>query len=219
MKTLKEMPAHERPREKLTQRGAQALSDQELLAIILGRGNRQHDVLWLARKVVQCIDARGLNLTVDDLILINGIGTAKATLITAAFEFVRRRIKPTGLKISRPSDALPLIQHYGDRTQEHFLCISLNGANEVIQVRVITIGLVNQSQVHPREVFSAAIEERASAIIMAHNHPSGRVEPSREDAEVTQRIKAAGDLLGIELLDHIVFTQDKYYSFTEHDLL
>ena len=219
MKTLKEMPAHERPREKLTQRGAQTLSDQELLAIILGKGTRQHDVLWLAKKVVQSVDKKGLDLTLDDLISIEGIGTAKATLIMAAFEFVRRRIKPAGLKISRPSDALPLIQHYGDRTQEHFLCISLNGANEVMQVRVVTIGLVNQSHVHPREVFSDVIVERASAIIMAHNHPSGRVEPSREDTEVTQRIKVAGDLLGIELLDHIVFTQDKYYSFAEHDLL
>jgi len=219
MKTLKETPEHERPRERLIQRGPQTLSDQELLAIILGKGTRQHDVLWLARRVVQNIDRKGLDLTVDDLVSIEGIGPAKAALITAAFEFVRRRVKPTGLKISRPSDALPLVQHYGDRAQEHFLCVSLNGANEVIQVRVVTIGLVNQSHVHPREVFSDVIVERASAIIMAHNHPSGRVEPSREDAEVTQRIKAAGDLLGIELLDHIVFTQNSYYSFAEHDLL
>jgi DNA repair protein RadC len=219
MKTLREMPAHERPREKLLQRGAQTLSDESLLAIILGKGTRQHDVLWLARKVAKTVDEHGLDLTVDDLTGIEGIGTAKATLIVAAFEFVRRRIKPKGLKISRPCDAIPLVQHYGDRTQEHFLCISLNGANEVIQVRVVTIGLVNQSHVHPREVFSDAIVQRASAIIIAHNHPSGRVEPSREDAEVTQRIKVAGDLLGIELLDHVVFTQDKYYSFAEHDLL
>jgi DNA repair protein RadC len=219
MKTLKEMPKHERPREKLMQRGAQALSDQQLLAIILGKGTRQHDVLWLAKKVVKCVDEKGLNVAIDDLITIEGIGTAKATLITAAFEFVRRRVKPKGLKISHPADILPLIQHYGDRSQEHFLCISLNGANEVLQVRVITIGLVNQSHVHPREVFADVIVERASAVIMAHNHPSGRVEPSREDTEVTQRIKVAGDLLGIELLDHIVFTQNNYYSFAEHDLL
>ena len=219
MKTLKELPRHERPREKLIQRGAHTLSDQELIAIILGRGTRQHDVLWLASRVVQSIDRMGLNLSVDDLISIEGIGQAKATLITAAFEFVRRHVKPTGLKISQPSDVLPLIQHYGDRTQEHFLCISLNGANEVIQTRVVTIGLVNQSHVHPREIFSDVIVERASAIIMAHNHPSGRVEPSREDAEVTQRIKTAGDLLGIELLDHVVFTREQYYSFAEHDLL
>ena len=219
MKTLKELPRHERPREKLIQRGAHTLSDQELIAIILGRGTRQHDVLWLASRVVQSIDRMGLNLSVDDLISIEGIGQAKATLITAAFEFVRRHVKPTGLKISQPSDVLPLIQHYGDRTQEHFLCISLNGANEVIQTRVVTIGLVNQSHVHPREIFSDVIVERASAIIMAHNHPSGRVEPSREDAEVTQRIKTAGDLLVLELLDHVVFTREQYYSFAEHDLL
>lgn len=219
MKTLKELPESERPREKLIHRGAQSLSDIELLAVILGRGTRQHDVLWLARAVIHSIDQSGLDLTVDDLTAINGIGQAKACLITAAFEFVRRRIKPTGLKISHPSDVLPLIQHYGDRPQEHFLCISLNGANEVIQTRVVTIGLVNQSHVHPREIFSDVITERASAIIMAHNHPSGRIEPSKEDAEVTQRIKAAGDLLGIELLDHVIFTREQYYSFAEHNLL
>ena len=99
MKTIKEIPEHERPREKLIRQGTQTLSDQELLAIILGKGTRQHDVLWLARKVVQNIDKKGLDLTIDDLISIEGIGTAKATLITAAFEFVRRRVKPMGLKI------------------------------------------------------------------------------------------------------------------------
>ncbi len=219
MKTLKDMPKQERPREKLINGGAQTLSDWELLAIILGKGTQQHDVLWLARKVVKCVDEKGLNVAIDDLVAIEGIGAAKATLIIAAFEFVRRRVKPKGIKISRPSDILPLIQHFGDRSQEHFLCISLNGANEVLQVRVITIGLVNQSHVHPREVFADVIVERASAIIIAHNHPSGHVEPSCEDTEVTQRIKVAGDLLGIELLDHIVFTQNDYYSFGEHDLL
>jgi DNA repair protein RadC len=160
-----------------------------------------------------------LDLLPGDIQDIQGIGPAKAALVSAAFEFVRRRVKPEGLKVTFPVDILPLIQHYGDRKQEHFLCISLNGAHEVLQVRVITIGLVNQSHVHPREVFADVIAERASAVIIAHNHPSGRIEPSREDREITQRLKAAGEILGIDLLDHIVFSHKGYYSFAEHELI
>ena len=219
MKRIRELPENERPRERLLDLGARALPDQELLAVILGRGTKQHDVLALARRIIKVIDQQGVDLRPDDLLAIPGVGMAKATLITAAFEFVRRRIKPEGLKISKPWDVLPLLQHYGDRKQEHFLCVSLNGAHEVLSVRVITIGLVDQSHVHPREVFADAIAERASAIIMAHNHPSGQLEPSREDCEVTQRIKVAGEILGIELLDHIVFSQREYYSMAEHELL
>jgi len=219
MKSIRDMPPNERPRERLLDQGVQVLSDQELLAVILGRGTQQHDVLALARRIVRVIDEQGINLTPDALLGIAGIGAAKAALITAAFEFVRRRIKPEGLKISKPWDVLPLLQHYGDRKQEHFLCVSLNGAHEVLTVRVITIGLVDQSHVHPREVFADVIAERASAIIMAHNHPSGQLEPSQEDCEVTQRIKVAGEILGIELLDHIVFSRKGYYSMAEHELL
>jgi DNA repair protein RadC len=219
MKTIKDLPANERPREKLVADGAQHLSDQELLAVILGKGTQQHDVLSLSHRIIKTIDAKGLTLGPDDLIQVTGIGTAKAALICAAFEFVRRRIKPKGLKIQHPSEVLPIIKHYADRRQEHFLCISLNGANEVLEVRVITIGLVDQSHVHPREVFADVIVDRASAVIIAHNHPSGQLEPSREDTEVTQRIKVAGDILGIELLDHIVFAQEGYYSFAEHGLI
>jgi len=219
MKSIRDLPENERPRERLLDQGPEGLSDQELLAVILGRGTKQHDVLALARRIVKVIDQQGLNLTPHDLLDISGVGMAKAALIAAAFEFVRRRIKPEGLKISKPWDVLPLLQHYGDRKQEHFLCVSLNGAHEVLTVRVVTIGLVDQSHVHPRELFADVIAERASAIIMAHNHPSGQLEPSREDCEVTQRIKVAGEILGIELLDHIVFSQKGYYSMAEHELL
>ena len=125
--------------------------------------------------------------------------------------------KAEGVKIKVPIDVLPLIQHYGDRKQEHFISISVNGANEVMTVRVVTIGLVNKSQVHPREVFADVIVERASAIIIAHNHPSGDLTPSKEDISITQRIKKAATILGINLLDHIIFNTKGYYSFVEHD--
>jgi len=219
MKKIKDLPTKDRPREKLLRKGAGALSDRELLMIILGRGTKKDDVRSLARKLLKIIDEMGIGIDANDLLEIDGIGEAKATTIAAAFEFVRRRIKPEGLKIKFPSDVLPLIQHYGDRRQEHFLSISVNGANEVMSVRVVTIGLVNKSQVHPREVFADVIAERASAVIIAHNHPVGEPKPSKEDRDVTKRMKEAASVLGINLLDHIIFNRKGYYSFVENDEL
>ncbi len=219
MKRIKDLLPGERPREKLMAKGAKSLSDEELLAVILGKGTQRHGVLSLAQKLIKVIDKKGIGLDGHDLMTIQGIGEAKAAAIAAAVEFVRRRIKPEGLRITLPIDVLPLIRHYGDRKQEHFICISINGANEVMNVRVVTIGLVNKSQVHPREVFADVIVERACAIIIAHNHPSGHLTPSKEDIAITQRIKKASTLLGITLLDHIIFNSRGYYSFVEKDEL
>jgi len=219
MKSIKDLPKSERPREKLFEKGAQALTDNELLAVLLGKGTQKHDVLSIARKLIKIIDRKGIKLGPEDILDLDGIGTAKAALIAAAFEFVRRRIKPEGLKIKFPADVLPLIRHYGDRKQEHFICVSINGANEVMNARVITIGLINKSHVHPREVFADVIAERASAVIIAHNHPVGDLAPSKEDKEITAQMKAAAKVLGINLLDHIIFNSKSYYSFVENDAL
>ena len=219
MKKLKDLPLNERPREKLLNKGAESLSDQELMAIILGKGSKKNDVLSLAKQLIKTIDEKGIKVQAKEILNIDGIGKAKATTIAAAFEFVRRRIKPEGLKIKFPVDVLPLIQHYGDRKQEHFLCISINGANEVMNIRVITIGLINKSQVHPREVFADVIAERASAVIIAHNHPVGDLVTSNEDISITKRIKEAATILGISLLDHIIFNNKGYYSLLENDEL
>ncbi len=215
MKKIKDMPLQDRPREKLLQKGADALSDQELIAILLGKGTEKHDVMAMAKQVLSILDATNCNPTIKELQEIEGMGPAKAALIKSANEFYRRRIKPEGLKISFPPDVLPLIRHYGDRKQEHFICVSLNGANEVITSRVVSVGLVNKTQVHPREVFAEPITDRASAIIIAHNHPSGGLLPSKEDFAVTNQIKSAGDTLGIKVLDHIIFNHKGYYSFLE----
>ncbi|MBN2443000.1 MAG: DNA repair protein RadC [Spirochaetales bacterium] len=215
MKKIKDIPQSERPREKLLKNGAAYLSDQELLAIILGKGTQKDDVLSLAGKIVKIIDDKGLLFTAHDITNIPGIGNAKAAAISAAFEFVRRRIKPEGLKIKFPPDILPLIQHYADRKQEHFICISINGANEVMSVRVVSIGLINKTHVHPREVFADVISERASAVIVAHNHPQGDLTPSKEDVNITKQLKAAAEILGLSLLDHIIFNTKGYYSFVE----
>lgn len=216
MKKIHDIPKSDRPREKLMQKGAEGLSDLELIAILLGSGTKGHDVMKLADRILKALDSNKTKPDVEELQKIEGVGLAKATLIAAALEFARRRIRPEGLKISFPQDVLPLIHHYADRKQEHFICISVNGANEVIASRVVTVGLVNRTQVHPREVFSDPITDRASAIIIAHNHPSGALAPSREDIEITKQIKTSGEILGIRLLDHIIFNHRGNYSFLEH---
>jgi DNA repair protein RadC len=216
MKKIKDIPASDRPREKLQQKGAKVLSDVELIAILLGRGVEGHDVMSVAARVLKVLDNNKEKPDIEELKKIEGVGSAKATLIAAALEFARRRIRPEGLKISFPADVLPIIRHYADRKQEHFICISINGANEVIKSRVVSVGLVNKTQVHPREVFADPITDRASAIIVAHNHPAGSLAPSNEDIEITKQLKSSGEILGNRLLDHIIFNHKGYYSFLEH---
>jgi len=215
MKKIRDIPKSDRPREKLEQKGAEALSDLELIAILLGSGTKGHDVMKVADRILKSLDGNKTNPNIEELQKIAGVGLAKATLIVSALEFARRRIRPEGLKISFPADVLPLIQNYADRKQEHFICVSINGANEVIKSRVVSVGLVNKTQVHPREVFADPITDRASAIIVAHNHPSGSLTPSMEDKEITAQLKSSGETLGIRLLDHIIFNQKGYFSFLE----
>lgn len=195
------------------------LSDQELLALLLGKGTPEMDVMTLAAKLVKVIDTKGLDIKAEDLKKFNGVGDAKAALVMAALEYARRRIKPDGAKIETPADLLPHVRHYADRKQEHFLCAGINGANEIISIRVVSMGLVDRTPVHPREVFAEALIERASAIIVAHNHPTGSLEPSTADIEITSQLKAAGEILGISLLDHIIFNRTGYYSFLEAGMI
>lgn len=216
MKKISDIPKRERPREKLLEKGAAALSDLELLAVLVGKGTKGHDVMSVAERILKTLDASQGKLSIEELQKIEGVGPAKAMLIDAALEFARRRIRPEGLKISFPPDVLPLIQHYADRKQEHFFCVSLNGANEVIAHRVVSVGLVNKTQVHPREVFADPITDRAAAVIAAHNHPADDLIPSKEDREITRKLLEAGEVLGIRLLDHIIFNRKGYYSFLEH---
>lgn len=216
---MADIPLEERPREKIRFHGPRNLSDQELMAILLGKGRKGEDVWELAARILHQIDRGGgvpnMETLMEELMAVKGVGPAKAAVITAALEFARRRIRPEGERIRSPSDVLPLIRHIADRKQEHLMAITLNGANEVIAVRVITVGLLNRTQVHPREVFADAVTDRAAALILAHNHPSGSVEPSADDRAVTRRIQEAGEVLGISLLDHLVFTARGYFSFKE----
>lgn len=218
-KKIHDIPEEDRPREKLLRKGAAALSDQELIAILLGKGTPGMDVMTLAGKVARVIDQKGLNVQAEDLSGFNGVGDTKAALLLAAIEFARRRIKPEGAKIQTPADLLPHVRHYADRKQEHFLCASINGANEILNIRVVSIGLIDRTPVHPREVFADELADRASAIIVAHNHPAGTLTPSSADIEATKQIKQAGQIVDIELLDHIIFNRLGYYSFLEEGCL
>jgi DNA repair protein RadC len=219
MKKISEIPKLERPREKLRGKGPKALTDVELLAILLGNGTKRNDVMIVAGNILKVIDRCNDKIQHDELQKIEGVGPVKAGILTAALEFARRRIRPEGVKITYPTDVLPLLSHMNDRKQEHFVCISLSGANEVIASRIVSVGLVNRTQVHPREVFADPITDRASAIIVAHNHPAGSLVPSKDDIAVTMQLKEAGKTLGISLLDHIIFNHKGYYSFLEHKVL
>ena len=218
-KTIAQIPEADRPREKLLRKGASALSDQELLAVLLGKGTASMDVMTLAAKLARLIDEKGLQVKADDLTQFDGVGDAKATLILAAIEFARRRIKPEGSKIETPADMLPHVRHYADRKQEHFLCASINGANEILNIRVVSIGLIDRSPVHPREVFADALADRAAAIIVAHNHPSGTLRPSQADIDLTKKMKAVGEAIGLPLVDHLIIADGGYYSFLDEGMI
>lgn len=213
-----DMNEADRPRERMERLGAAALRDDELMAILLGSGNAQMDVMTMAREFVRHIDDKGLDISLESLIM-PGVGKAKACKVLAALEFARRRIKPDGVRIAETKDVLPLVRHVALQRQEHVLAITVNGANEVINVHTVAVGSVDHAAVDLREVFARAVGEKASGVILAHNHPEGKVAPSDADRELTRRIRAAGDVVGIPLLDHVVFDRKDYFSFVEHGLL
>jgi DNA repair protein RadC len=219
MKRIKDLPQFSRPREKLKERGASALSDTELIAVILGSGSKGQDVLSLSSKVAKLMAENKGNLSLEELSDIEGIGLAKASQILAGFELSRRYIVKETNRISGANDVLPLIKDIAGKPQEHFICISLNGANEVIEKRIVTVGLLDKSQVHPREVFADVITDRAATVIFAHNHPSGESKPSNSDLKIHEQLTEAGKILGIKILDHIIISKKGYYSFQENGLI
>jgi DNA repair protein RadC len=216
---LDAFPKNQKPRERLAGQGPEALTDRELLAILLNTGIRGKDVFVLADEVLEMLDRSKEVPTVEELAAISGLGTAKACGIIAMLELGRRRWGRLELTIQFPEDAYGLIKHYADRRQERFICISLNGAHEVLAVRVVTVGLVNKTIVHPREVFSDPLKDRASAVCVAHNHPTGRLKPSGEDNEITRRLLASADILGLRFLDHIIFSETGFFSYRKSDML
>ena len=200
-----------RPREKLQARGAEALSDYELLMAIIGSGTQYADVTKLAREVQKLLKEKGSELAYEDLLNVKSLGPAKATNIMAGFELWRRQFEVSERPIiDSPEKAVAQLADIRDKRQEYFVCLTLDGANRLIAKRVITIGTLTASLVHPREVFADAITDRAASIIVAHNHPSGNLEASAADRDVTERLCSAGNLLGIKLIDHIIASKDSF---------
>lgn len=211
MAKMTDRQAQDRPREKMQKYGAGKLSDLELLMAIIGSGSGAADVTKIARDLKMLIAEKGSELTFEDLMGVKGMAIAKTTQFMAAFELWRRQFEVTERPIiDSPEKAVEQLVDIRDKKQEYFVCLTLDGANRLIAKRIITIGTLTASLVHPREVFADAITDRAASIIVAHNHPSGSLEPSRADMDVTDRLREAGDLLGVKLIDHIVVTKDSY---------
>jgi DNA repair protein RadC len=208
----------DRPRERLIRLGPESLSDEELLSIILVSGIHGKNVSLLARELLSKLEAEKKLPTVSELCRLSGLGISKACTVSAMLEFGRRKWA-SGQRIKHPEDIFDLIRHHADRRQEKFISISLNGAHEVLAIRIVTIGLVNRTIIHPREVLADPLQDRASSIAVAHNHPSGNLQPSMEDRKITQRLKDAAEILGINFLDHLIFSDTDLFSFRREGLI
>ncbi len=219
MKRIAELHTHDKPREKLVAKGVEALKNEELLATLLGSGIQGKDVRKLSKEIIALMDTDHASLSLEKLCDIHGLGIAKASQILASIELSKRYLIRSNTRITDAADVYAELKSFSTKLQEYFLAITLDGASHIINTRTVFIGTLNQSLVHPREVFADAIADRAAGIIIAHNHPSGTLEASRADIQITQRLKEVSKLVGIELLDHVILAKGGYYSFSDEGLL
>jgi len=222
---MKEVAPHDRPREKLERLGASALGDNELLALVLGSGSRAQDVLKLSNVVLeQCGGLHGLTrAAAADLRRIRGVGGARAAQVLAAVELGRRTLVRT--HADRPQLNTPrqlasyLLPQHGSRPVEQFGIVLLDTKHRLLQIKLVSTGSLDSTVAHPREVFREAIAGRAAAIVLFHNHPSGDPHPSGDDVALTAQLVDAGQVVGIDVLDHLILADQRYYSFMEAGLL
>ena len=220
---IKDLPKIERPRERLIQKGSQNLKDEELLAILLGTGIEGKNVLEVSRQILRKFSKkRLLKMKYEDLSKIKGIGPAKACTILASIELVKRSLEmgeETLPLIQSTKDVIAQAVYMRDKTREHLMVIFLNARNEMIYKKPMFIGTLNANLVHPREIFQEALKQNAASVILTHNHPSGDPEPSEDDLTITKRIVEAGKTMGIDVLDHVIITKNKPFSFKENKLI
>lgn len=211
----------ERPqvREKALRFGMNYPADEELVMLILGSGNKDASVEVLAKKIISALDSSNVEEVVSTLLKVKGVGKSKALAVAAALELGKRRSCHLGAHIRHPQDLIPFVRNYAICQKEHFLAVTLNGGHDIIQIHVVSVGTVNRTLIHPREIFNEAIRENAAALILCHNHPSGRTEPSKDDLETTKNLILASEIMGIPILDHIIIDKENYYSFMENGLL
>ncbi|HMU42261.1 MAG TPA: DNA repair protein RadC [Ignavibacteriaceae bacterium] len=226
MSRVKELPLEDRPREKLVLRGAQSLTDAELLAILLRTGTKGKSVIKVAQDLIDSEGNLAVLATKTPFVLKKqkGVGKDKAATLLAAFEISRRILHQSkwfsNKKITSPVEVaeifIPLLH---DELKERFIVVSLNSGNKIIKWDTISIGNLNSSVVHPREVFKSAIENSAASVILIHNHPSGNLEPSNEDIGITKKIVESGKILDIPVFDHLIIAGNGYTSFVEKRLI
>lgn len=220
---IKEIPQEERPRERLLCYGVEQLSNEELLAILLKTGTRDMSAKVLASYLLKEIGniSELQHTSYQVLAQMKGIGRAKACTLLAAVELGKRVLQKKSILYQKFTDAYQVASYYQDKIghfkQEYFICIYLDVSKKLIHEKVLFIGTLNRSLVHPREVFKEAYQVSASSIICIHNHPSGEVLPSKEDVLFTSQLVKVGKMLGIEVIDHIIIGEDKYYSFFENN--
>lgn len=216
-KRLKDLPKTSRPREKLENKGSQNLSNVELLALLLGTGRPKKNVISLSQTLLNHYPLSKLSqITLSQLTAILGIGKSKATRILAALELGNRIYAPSSLNksvIKTTIDALEQLRDITDKKQEHIVVLYLNARHELIQKEVVALGNLNSNLIEPKEIFYPAIMTPCAGIILSHNHPSADPTPSKEDIIFTKRIQAAGEILGIPLIDHLIVCSSGYFSF------
>ena len=218
---MKTLSLHDRPREKLLRLGAAGLGDNELVAIVVGSGSRRSSALSLANEVLDA--AGGLHgiprVNVDDLRRVAGMGTAKAAQVLAAVELGRRtllRCPPARLQFVTPRDvASYLLPQFGSKQVEHFGVMMLDTKHRLLRTSIVSVGTLDSSPAHPREIFREATSASAAAVVLFHNHPSGDPTPSREDVDLTRRLVHAGEIMGIDVIDHMILADTRYFSFRE----
>lgn len=206
-------------REQALKYGISFPSDEELVMLILGSGTKTCSVKNLSRLVMQALYSPGRGSVIEKLSRIKGIGESKSLAIAAALELGRRRHEIAHHVIRHPKDVVPFIKNYSMSNKEHFISITLNGAHEIIKINVVSVGTSHKTIACPREIFSEALLENASALIVCHNHPNASCEPSEDDIDTTRSLIDASKIIGIAFLDHIILDRDSYFSFLEHDLL
>lgn len=206
MAGIKDIAKEDRPREKLLARGVSVLSSEELLQVIVGSGVQRFDVVKISKALLKLLEATNGKPTLQQVSEIKGVSVATATKLLASLE-VASRFTKTGTKIRTIEDIAMILSDIRTKKQEHFMLLTLDGADRLIDRHTISIGTVNASLIHPRDVFAEALTDNAASIIIAHNHPGGSLEPSAADIEVTKRLQEAGKLLGIALQNHVLLTK------------
>lgn len=219
MKKLADIPDIDKPREKLSKKGVRALTSHELLMVLIGNGISGKDVSALSKDLLKVIENEKENLTLEKLVKIAGIGKAKAAQILSAFELAKRYLFKEEKKVRNQNDILTLVKNIRDKKQEYFITITLTGSSSLIEKREVFKGTVDYTIVHPREIFADAISDRAAGIIFVHNHPTDDANPSEADINLTKNLCDVANILGINVIDHVIVSKNEHYSFQAEGLL